>query len=226
MSVYKALLRIHRPIILWFAVIVLAVEAIGVVIITSATDLQFSLWLAIAGSAVKYWTLVIGIMLVAMHLRQFVANGVTRREFVAGAALFMLTVAGGFAVAVVLGHCLESAVAGAIGERAAGYPVLSAGGLLGELGRVLPQAIAWPLSGALIAVGFYRFRAWLGLIVMVAGALPAAVAGGLVSLDEQGHVRDLLPYAPALLIWLVVTGLGAVALHLLTRDVAIRPARG
>jgi hypothetical protein len=220
------LLRLYRTITLWFAAIVLLVEAIGLVAITWAIELNFSFWLAIVGSAAKYWTLVVGIMLVSMQMRQFVTNGVTRREFAIGAGLFALIVATAFAAVVVLGHWLEGAMVGAIGERGDPYPVLSAGELLGEFGRVLPQSLAWMMTGALIAIGFYRFRVRLALIVMVLGAVPAGVVEGLLAVDERGVVSDALPYLPALLLSLAATGLAAVAIRLITRDVAIRRTRG
>jgi hypothetical protein len=224
MSVSTALFRIYRPVVLWFAALVVLAELIGVTAIVSVTgDIRFSFWLAIVGSAAKYWTLVVGIMLIGMNMRQFLTNGVTRREFIAGAAVVILVLAAGFTAVVVLGHGLESVLLGAIGQRGENYPVFTAGDLLRETGHTIPQALAWPLSGTLIAIGFLRFRIWLGLVVAVLGSVPAALANGLLGLNEAAVSPDLLPYPVALLLWLVAIVLGAVALRLMTRDVPIRP---
>jgi hypothetical protein len=226
MSVSAALFRLYRLIIVWPLVIAIFVELTGVVLITWAIDLRFSFWIAIFGSMARYWSLVVGIMLVSTSLRQFIANGVTRREFAAGAAVFAAVIAAGFGVLVTLGHWVEGLVVGAIGERNAVYPLLRAGDLLGEFGRVAPQALAWFVSGAVVAAGFYRFGGWAGLLVLPFGLLPASAAEFLVAVDERGIVQDLLPYLPALLISLTLTALAAAAFRLLSRDVAIRRAPG
>jgi hypothetical protein len=226
MSPSTALFRFYRPIILWFAAILVAVEVIAVTAICLSVELRFSFWLIVAGSAAKYWVLVVGIMLVAMNLRQFVSNGVTRHEFLRGVATFMAAVAIGFAVVVVAGHGLESLVVGAAGSRDPAYPVLTAGEALGEFGRVLPQALAWGVSGLLIAVGFYRFKAWIGLVVMVLGAVPAGVAGSLLSIPETGIGAAPVPYPAALALSLLATGLAAAAFQRVMSDVPIRRTAG
>ncbi|GIE93701.1 hypothetical protein [Paractinoplanes rishiriensis] len=226
MSVSSALFRLHRAMILVFAGIVVTVEVTVVPIITNFTDLGFSFWLGLAGSAAKYWTLVLGIMLVSGHLKVFVTNGYTRRAFAAGATVFVTIVAAGVAAVVTLGHWLESTVVVALGEAASDYPVLTGGGLPGEFGRVFPVSLAWAVTGALIALGFYRFGGWRGLIAMVPAALPAAVSEGLVAINERGLSADLLPYLIEVLISLTVTVFGLAVFGLLTRGVAIRRTAG
>jgi uncharacterized membrane protein len=81
MSVHAALFRVYRPIMLWFGLILVLVVTTGVVVISAFGNAGFSLWLLVVGSASKYWLLVVGIMLVSMQLKQFVANGVTRHEY-------------------------------------------------------------------------------------------------------------------------------------------------
>jgi hypothetical protein len=127
MSVTGALFRIYRPIMIPFAVLLVAVEVGVVSVVATVKDLDFSMWLVLGGSAAKYWLLVIGIILVAMQLRQFVVNGVTRHEFLAGLAVFGLVLVVGWAVAVVLGHEVESLLLDAFGARGADYPTLTAG---------------------------------------------------------------------------------------------------
>ncbi|WP_433369286.1 hypothetical protein ACQPZX_43215 [Actinoplanes sp. CA-142083] len=225
MSVTGALFRIYRPIIIPFAVLLVAVELIAAKAVASVNDLSFSMWLVLGGNAAKYWLLVVGIILVAMQLRQFVVNGVTRHEFIAAVGMFGLVLVVGWAVAVVLGHGIESVALDAAGKRAAGYPTLTFGEALSELGRQLPISLAYLVSGATIAAGFYRWRPWLGLVVMVGGAVPAVVADGLLGFTEFGGLtHKVVPYPAALALSLLATGLGAWGFHRLISDVAIRRA--
>lgn len=225
MSVIAVLLRLYRPVIAGFLGLAVLVELVAVTVICmTAGELRFSFWLALStrGSAVAYWTLVVGILLVTVNLRQFVTNGVSRREFLQGAAQFMLGVAAGFTVVVLVGHGVESLVVGAAGRLGDAYPVFSGGALLRETGHVLPQGLAWMTSGALIAAGFYRFGGGLGLLTLVPGILPAAVASGLLALNENGVAPDLLPFPAALVLSLVTTALGAAVFWAIMRDVPIR----
>jgi hypothetical protein len=227
MSPHGALFRIYRPIVVPFAAILVTVDLFITALVTYGNgEIGFSMWLVLAGNAAKYWLLVVGIMLVVMQLRQFVANGRTRHEFLAGAAVFGLIMSASFAAVVVLGHGLESVVLGAAGWRGDGYPALSLTGMLGEFGQVFPQTLGYLISGALIAAGFYRWNAWTGLVVMIGGAVPAAVASGLLGVDEFGDVPAHLPYALALALSLTATALAAWAFHRLISDVAIRRTAG
>jgi len=226
MNVSTALLRLYRPVIIPFASILVLVELVGVTWVASVKRPDFSMWLVLAGSAEKYWLLVIGIILVSMNLRQFVANGVTRHEFLAGSAVYGLVLALGWSVALVLGHVVEALLLGAAGRRGDGYPGIGPIDLLDQFGHALPLALGWMLSGALIAIGFFRWRAWLGLIVMVGGAIPAAVADGLLAYNEFGDGVGRLPYPAALAISIAATALGAVALHRAVSDTPIRRTAG
>ena len=222
MSVTRALFRIYRPVIVPFAAILVVAEIIAAGAVASTKRLDFSMWLVLAGQAAKYWLLVVGIMLVAMQLRQFVVNGVTRHEFLAGLAVFGPVLAVGLAVAVVLGHGIESVVLDALGRRAPGYPAVT----LGEFGRQLPIGLAYLVSGATIAAGFYRWRPWLGLVVMLGGAVPAVVADALLGFGEFGNADRGLPYPAAVALSLAATALGAWGFHRTVSDVPIRRTAG
>jgi hypothetical protein len=226
MSVSKALFRVYRPIVLPFAVIFVVAEVIATVAVTHFKDLGFSMWLTLGGQAAKYWILVIGIILVAMQLRQFVVNGVTRHEFLAGAAVFGLVLAVGWAVVVPLGHGIESAVLAAFGTRGPGYPVQTAGGALREFGQQLPISLAYLVSGATIAIGFYRWRAWIGLVVMVGGAAPAVLTDWLLGFNEWNGVTHSVPYPAGLAASLAITGLVGWGCHRAISDVPIRRTAG
>jgi hypothetical protein len=222
MSVSTALFRVYRPILLPFAAIILVVELVIVSLVASTKDLDFSMWLVLGGSAAKYWLFVVGVMLVAMQLRQFVTNGVTRHEFLAGLAVFGLVLSAAFAAAVVLGHGLEGLLLSGAGKRAANYPVPG----LVEFARTLPETSAYLVSGVLIAAGFYRWRPRIGLAVMVAGILPAGVADALLGFDEFGRAGGPRPLAVALPLSLAVTALGVLAVHRVLGDVPIRRTAG
>ena len=190
------------------------------------TQTRFSLWLTIANSAAKYWLLVVGIILISMQFRQFIANGVTRREFLTGAAVFGLTLVVAFAVIVPLGHAVETGVLGLIGRRPEGYPVCTIGVALVEFGRVLPQSLGFFVSGTLIAAGFYRFRPWTGVALIVPGALPLGIGQGLLRFDDRGVATDAWPYAAALAVAVLITAAGAAGIYAVMRDVAIRRTAG
>ncbi|GAA3338000.1 hypothetical protein GCM10020358_16480 [Amorphoplanes nipponensis] len=217
------LLRIYRPVAAWFWVTMIVCVGVGMTVVSRVTDPTFSLWLVIAGAAAKYWLGVVGILLVGLHLRQFVANGVTRHDFLAGVAIAGLVVAVLFALAVPLGHAAEQlllSLAGPLPER---YPTTSPGTALREFGHVLPAALAFLACGATISAGFYRFGAWGGLALLPVAVLPVVAAEALLGVDEHGgfDVR-FLPYSAAALVTLALTAVVALLFHREMRDVAIR----
>jgi len=226
MSVTRALFRLYRPIVLPFAVILAVADLIATVAVAQFNDLGFSMWMVLGGQAAKYWILTIGIMLVVMHLRQFVVNGATRHEFLAGTAVFGMVLAVAWAIAIPLGHGIESALLDAFGRRGPGYPVPTAGGALREFGQQLPISLAYLVSGATIATGFYRWRPPIGLVVMVGGAVPAVVADWQLGFDEWGGIPNNLPFAAGLALSLATTGLVAWGLHRAVSDVPIRRTAG
>ncbi|MEV4638605.1 hypothetical protein AB0J80_14760 [Actinoplanes sp. NPDC049548] len=222
-TVLSTLLRMYRPILLGFG----ATLVVGLGLVDLAfgllTEPGFSLWMFVAGSAVKYWLGVIGVMLVTLHLRQFVAAGVTRRTVVAGGAAFGVLVSVGVAVLIPLGHGLEDKALGAV---SADYPAWSPPVAVGEFGHVLPVCLAFFVSGAAVAAGFYRFGAGIGLALLVPAVLPGLLAEELLGNGGSGEVltRDL-PYPGALAVSLGVTVLGALLCQREMRDVAIRRAK-
>jgi hypothetical protein len=217
------LLRIYRPVALWFWATMIVCVGVGMTAVNLLTDPTFSLWLVIAGAAAKYWLGVIGVLLVSLHLRQFVANGVTRHDFLAGTALAGLLVTVLFALAVPLGHGAEQLLMGLGGPLPPQYPTTSFGTGLREFGHILPASLAFLVTGAAASAGFYRFGAWTGLALLPLAVLPVGVAEALLGVDEHGgfDVR-FLPYAAAALVTLAVTALGTLLFQRELRDVAIR----
>jgi hypothetical protein len=225
MLVAVNLFRIYRPVALWFWAIMVVGVAVGMVIISRLTDPTFSFWLVVAGTAAKYWLGVVGVLVVSMHLRQFVANGVTRHDFLAGAALFLLVAAVLFALVVPLGHGAEQLLLMAGDPVPEPYPTTSPSTGLAEFGHVLPAALAFLVTGVAGTAGFYRYGAWGGLALLPIVALPVAASEALLGVDEHGgfEVR-FVPYPAAALITLAVTALAGLLVHLMLRDVAIRRA--
>jgi hypothetical protein len=217
------LLRIYRPIGLWFWSAAIVGIGVGLTAVLTFADVRFSLWVLIAGSAAKYWLSVVGVLLVGSHLRQFVATGVTRRGFLAGAGLFGLIAAVLFTAVVIAGHGLEQWAVGLAGPLPADYPVVSGT----EFFHVLPAELAYLVSGATITAGYYRFGPWRGFLLILPGLLPAAVSEGLLGRGPHGEpVTRFLPFGLAFTMSLLATALIAVLCHRLIRDVTIRRAMG
>jgi hypothetical protein len=226
--VARSLFRIYRPVALWFWSIVTLVTVITTAVLAGVDEVGVSLWFLIAGQGMKWWLLILGVLLVAVHLKLYVANGVTRRDFLIGAGVFGGLSAVVFALMVPLGHGVERLVWTAFGTPPDSYPVFTAGAALREAGHLLPGALGSLVTGALIAAGFYRFDWRIGLLLILPGALPLVVADGLLGLYAAAEMPAprLLPFAAGFVLSLAVTVLGALALRREMRDVTIRRTAG
>jgi hypothetical protein len=222
MNVLRVLFRIYRPTALWFGAALVLVEVVALAAPLILGRTSASVWLLIAGSATRYWVLVVGIMLVGTHLRRFVAAGATRREFLLAAAALGAAISVAVAILVPLGHGLEDAVLGAADRHGADYPGISVGSAFGDFGGTLATSLAFFVSGGLFAMGYYRFSPWTGTLLLVPFAVPLAASQALLGYDTTGGAARLLPYLPAMLITFAAIAAGAVALQATMRDVAIR----
>jgi hypothetical protein len=227
MTVFRTLFLLYRTILIWFGVIMLGVEVIGLTVIERTVGQStFSFWLVMAGSASKYWPLVVGIILLSLHMRLFVANGITRGEFLGGVALFGVAVTVLFAALVTIGHAVESVLLSALDLRGPTYPAFMLGRAASEFGHLLPSSMAYMVTGLLVTAGFYRFSPWVGVPLIIPGAIPLAVADNLVTFDEFGHTPDRLPYVAALVLTLAVIVAGFLVLYRVMRDAPIRRTSG
>lgn len=226
--VTRSLFGIYRPVALWFWSIVTLVVVIVTAVVTRFAEVDVSLWFVIAGQAMKWWLLVIGVLLTATHLKLYVTNGVTRRDFLLGAGVFGGLTAVLFAVVVPVGQAVEGLLRTALGSLPDAYPAFGAGEALRTFGHLLPGALGCLVSGALIAAGFYRFNWWIGLLLVIPGAIPLAVAEGLLGLYAAADTPAprLLPFAAGFALSLTVTALGALVLLREMRDVTIRRTTG
>jgi len=226
MSVSAALYRIYRPVLLGFAGVLVLAEIVFVAVVSAIVPVKFSMWVLVIGSAVRYWLLVVAIILVATNLRQFVTNGITRREFALGAALFSAGTAALLAALMPAGHAVESAVLSLTHRQAADYPSFTALVGLEEFGRILPGLLGYLVSGGLFAAVVYRYPPWIGVPLLIPAAVPLAVSGGLLGFDEYGIPSHPVAYPLALVVSVVVTAAGVAALWWTIRDVPIRRLAG
>lgn len=225
--VTAVLLRAHRPsALLFWGVMLTGVTAAVVVneVLTSRWHLDDDPWLLLAGTAGKYWMLVMGVSLVAVNLRTFVANGITRRTFVAGAAGFGLLAVVGFALVLMVGTLVEQPV---LRLTDPGAPTVSSGYAGTALAHHLPMLLAYLISGVLMGAGFYRFGSRIGAALLIPAVVPLVLTETLIGSDvPAGDVPPAVPYPAALAICLAVMAVGLIGARRLLADVAIRRTAG
>jgi hypothetical protein len=210
----KTLLLIYRPVLLLFLGVITPV--VVVVDILFGKDVPGGLWVIVVGAATRYWLLVIGILLATMQLRVFVANGVTRRDFTAGAARFGLVVALALAVVVVAGQTVESAIlAGATPEI---------GGILAGFVRQVVFVLAFGVGGWLIGTAYFRLHPLVATLLNVPVVGAVALTSWLLGTVETGPAPLALPAAVP--IGLALVALGYLVVRRLTADIAIRRTAG
>jgi hypothetical protein len=225
--VAKSLARTYRPVVLWFLCAVAVIVAAVSIVAARVSDTGFGFWLITSGHATKWWLLIMGILLFATYLKLYVANGVTRHDFLLGSALFGGLTAVGFAVLLPIGHGIEQLVWMLVGTPPAGYPAFSAAEAVREFGHYLPIELGFLVSGAFIGAAFYRFAWWAGLLLILPGIMPALAADALLGgVGADPPAARGLPYAGALAVSLVVTVLMAAMIGATMRDVTIRRTAG
>jgi hypothetical protein len=226
--VFRSLFGAYRLVGLCFWGVTTLAVVVASIVAARLGGVDFSLWELITGHAAKYWLLVLGLTMVATNLKIFVANGVTRRDFLLGAGAFGLVAAVVFAALVPIGRAVESLLRNALGVAANGYPGYSAGEAVRDFGHYAPGAIGWLLTGTLVAAGFYRFPWWAGLLLIIPFAVPLAIPETLLGLYAAPGIaeRQVVPFAAGLALSLLAGVAGAVVLRRMTRDVPIRPTAG
>jgi hypothetical protein len=225
--VAKSLTRTFRPVVLWFLCAVTVIAVAASIVAAGVSDLGYSLWLIILGHSTKWWLLVVGTLLIATHLKLYVANGITRRDFLLGSALFGAGAVVAIALLIPAGHGVEQLVWTIAGTPPAGYPEFSAAGAVREFGHYLPIGLGFLVSGAFIGAAFYRFPWWAGLVLIVPGIMPAITADALLGgVGADPPATRGLPYAGALAVSLLVTLLMAAMVGAAMRDVTIRRTAG
>ncbi|MFI5931353.1 twin-arginine translocation signal domain-containing protein [Actinoplanes sp. NPDC051494] len=212
--VLAGLWRNYRPVLTGFMAVLITGVIVGDIIASRVTDPAPGMWMFFT-TAFRYWLGIVGCVTVAVHLRQFVASGITRRDFLAGAALIGVMGAVFYAVVVPLGHGIEYALHGGTG--------FSASIALREFALTLISCMAAFVTGAAATSGFYRYGTRGGLIFLIPALLPAAVAEILFTLDGDGQLMvRFIPYPVAILVSLAVTALVGRLTRQELHEVAIR----
>lgn len=219
-TVARTLLRQNRAAALCTLLIAITCDIILTVVVDRIGEVDSGFWFPI-GYTARYWCGVIGILLVVTMMRPYLANGVTRRDYTLGAGMFGVSIALYFTVVLGVGQVVERWAYDAAGFTPRSYEALS---LLDVAGRVLPIFLAYLISGALIGAAFYRFGGWRGALLTLPAVLPTVLVDWMIGFEGQDD--NPLPYLPSILIVLAAIALGALALRLLTRNVAIRQSVG
>lgn len=176
--VSRSQLRSSLPMIGGYWAIMLPVYVTIVSVVVAVGDTDVSIWATSGGSAPKYFLLAVGVMLTTAFLPTYVGNGVTRRDFAYGASLYILAVAGVYAVVMTLGYVFEYTLytsADLMGNLNDPYPVQSAGDALTQLVAELCVGIAYLCCGWVMGSCFYRFGTLWGIVLIPVTILPAAV---------------------------------------------------
>jgi hypothetical protein len=224
-TVAALLLRRGAALASFFAVSAVVLVAGLVAILAATGSVDRSGWTTLTTSAVKYWMLVLGILIGTAYLRPMVAHGVTRRHFMAGAGLFIAAETVAFAVFGVLGYAVERAIYDAAGWLPGldePYPVNSPADAARRFGMMLALYLSYALVGWLISVNYLRYGGWLGTALVAPAILPAAVPEVLFAVLLVETTDPPVPYGVGLAASAAAIALGAGALRLVMRDIPIR----
>jgi hypothetical protein len=217
--VFVTLLGFYRWIASGFVAAMVLVTVVGDLLLSRTPFVRYSLWMTISAHGAKYWLGVVAVMTVTMHLRPYVAAGLSRRAFLTGAGAFLGAAGLALSVLMVVGHLVEQSVV----HRGPTYPTLTAGHLGVEFLHELVTVLAYAAAGAAITAGYYRFGGFFGLLLMIPAAVPVVVAGEVLELGPHGAtIAKLLPYGPALAVTAVATALVAALGLRELRDTPIR----
>lgn len=214
----------------WAIMLVVYLSVTGMIAIFDTVE--HSMWHSIGGPPPRYWLLSMGIVTV-LQARVYVAMGVTRRQLAEAYLGLYALMALLFATIYTIGYAPEHAIyaAGGLLERLSEpYPVTGPGDVLRTFSGAVLVNLAHLVSGALIGIGFYRYRWWGGLLIIPLAIVPPVAVETAFGAQwaGQGINRLLgLPVAPLP----VGIALGAAILAVLVagtyrayRTMPVRPA--
>ncbi|MDP9797202.1 hypothetical protein J2S43_005714 [Catenuloplanes nepalensis] len=194
--------------------------------------LDTSMWLNVGGAPPRYWLLSMGTVTV-LGGRVYVAMGVTRHQLAEAYLVLFALMALLFGVVQVAGHLPEYAVYAATGTLSGltePYPVTGAGDAVRTLLTGTVLNLVYLAAGALIGIGFYRYRFWGGLAIVPVAALAPVAAEAALDIQWTGKgVNNLLDLPPATLpaglaIAAAVLVLTLAVTYRMYRTTPIRPA--
>ncbi|MDR7273278.1 hypothetical protein [Catenuloplanes atrovinosus] len=228
----RRMTRHMAPIVAMYWGILLIVYVVVAGSIALFDTLEQSMWLRVGGPPPRYWLLSMGVITV-VQARVYISMGVTRRQlgeaylalYAVTALLFALVQVAGFAPE----HAIYSA-AGVMGNLVERYPVTGAGDAVATLLSAFVLDLVYLTAGALIGIGFYRYRVWAGLAIIPIAVLPPIAAEAAFNAEWAGlGVNRLLglPTAPLPIGLAVATGilvLFLAATYRVYRTMPVRPA--
>jgi hypothetical protein len=211
---------------IWTAV---AITAIQVGVCWFAIGFESSVWLFVHGvSSVMLG--VFGIIMMPMFFSMYIANGMTRRNFIIGGAVFVVSLSLVIALLQTIGFGIEELAYGAAGIKdVLDRPLVfdSASDGLRVFAICFTTYIAYMVSGWLCGTGYKAFGPVIGTVLIPVAAIPLLLNDFILSEDwgwssaVNESVRDVLPVGVACLIVLAVAAAGIWVNYRVARDVAI-----
>lgn len=162
-------------------------------------DITGSVWAYFARSGPSWFVFSLGIS-VSQYLPVLIAQGVTRRRFVEGAALALAGTALLVGVLVVVGYVVEARLFSAYGVEAA-----TLGSIFGAGNQPVfvvvescLRSLLFGLTGVLVGITYYRVGGWLGTALLPFTCI-APLALGLVIITQSlnAKVFDWAAMTPA-----------------------------
>jgi hypothetical protein len=193
---------------------------------------EMSVWQWFGNSPSKYFIMAMGIHAATVYVPLYIGHGVTRRDFTVGGAVFFGTASVAFAGIVMVGYLLEWIVRAATGQFGPVGAIASVGDAAIVFARAVLIHLAFVCTGWLIGAAFYRYGTWIGILLIPVCAIPGFLSDFVLQTNPDGlDLRDILDLGTAtgpagFGISIVLTVVGAVAVRLLLRDVAIRKVTG
>lgn len=213
----------------------LAIVVVIFIVVGAATatlgDVEASVWQTAGTGAFKYFPLAIAIMLTPVFLPIYVAQGVTRRQFAVGGALFIIAWAAILALATVAGYGVEAAV-----YRANGWPHEFDTPHLFEswtqvhlvVAEYVPLIAAHMVAGWVIGTSYYVLGWFRATLLLPVSAAPALAVEALLATSWIGAaIEEFTTYRPprtavAVAGALLVIGAAWAVNYGLTRSISIK----
>lgn len=190
-----------------------------------------SMWQNAGSGAFKYFPMAMGIMLTPVLLPLYVAQGVTRRQFTVGGALFVAVWSAGLTLAMVAGFAVEAVAYDALGwPHELENPHLFDSWQQAHLvfAEYFPLIAVHMLAGWIIGMTYYVLGWFRATLLLPVSLLPALAAEVLLATSWIGSaLREFTEYTPPSAVVgvtgaLLVSAAAWAALYLIVRDMPIK----
>ena len=215
-----------------FLSIVLTIQVLGVVLVAIgngvlADHLTESVWEFPGVVWIRYPLFGVGAAFGATTLSMYVANGITRRDYLGGIAKYSAFVCVLVAIVGVIGYGLERGVY-VVGGWDADLDSLSPARLFATYVLLY---VAYLVNGTLIGASFARWKQRTAAWMITPLLFPLAAAEVLLGTWWGGLSNDAandpwLPFGAAVPLTVLAIAAGAWLAFLLLRDVPIKPKKG